>query len=224
MIFIQHTYTWKTGSDTSFINLFSLGEVKEQLTDQQIEHFRFYADGMLMVKALRFLRGKTVERTSFDDTSIAPLVFQKAVEEKLSVGLIGGGNATAAKIRDVLKAKYSELNIRLVSPGYFETSNQREKVITEAQGIDIIVIAMGGGRQERMLLELRDKGWQGTGFTCGGYFDQLVDADGEDYYPDFYDRHNLRWLYRLKKEPRRLLARYFVQYPVRCFKYIKFVG
>ncbi|MGJ8514199.1 WecB/TagA/CpsF family glycosyltransferase [Carnimonas bestiolae] len=224
MIFIRRAYTWETGSDTSFINLFSLGEVKEQLSDRQIEHFRFYADGILMVKALKILKRKSVERVSFDDTSIAPLVFQKAVDEALSVALIGGDKATAAKISNVLKTKYPGLNISLVSPGYFETTEQREKVIAAAQGIDVIVVAMGGGRQERMLLELRDKGWRGTGFTCGGYFDQLVDAGGKDYYPEFYDRHNLRWLYRLRKEPGRLLTRYFVQYPVRAFKYIKHVN
>jgi N-acetylglucosaminyldiphosphoundecaprenol N-acetyl-beta-D-mannosaminyltransferase len=70
---------------------------------------------------------------------------------------------------------------------------------------------MGASIQERFLLRLVATGWSGFGFTCGGYLDQLV--DGMHYYPRWVDAANLRWAYRLIREPRRLSRRYGMEYP-----------
>ena len=78
---------------------------------------------------------------------------------------------------------------------------------------------MGAPRQERFLLNLRESGWRGAGFTCGGFFDQ-VSGNG-DYYPAWIDRLNLRFLYRLVREPRRLWRRYLVDYQVFLRLYMK---
>jgi N-acetylglucosaminyldiphosphoundecaprenol N-acetyl-beta-D-mannosaminyltransferase len=69
---------------------------------------------------------------------------------------------------------------------------------------------MGIGRQEQFLLHAASSGWTGWGFTCGGYLDQL--AGGIDYYPRWVDQANLRFLYRLYREPRRLWRRYCLEY------------
>ena len=78
---------------------------------------------------------------------------------------------------------------------------------------DIIICGMGAPRQEELLLKLKEvRAWKGLGFTCGGYLDQL--QQGLHYYPAAVDKLDLRWLYRLVKEPRRLLRRYILEYQV----------
>ena len=59
-------------------------------------------------------------------------------------------------------------------------------------------------------MKLRAQGFSGLGFTCGGFLDQL--AESQHYYPAWIDKADLRWLYRLCKEPRRLLRRYTLDY------------
>jgi N-acetylglucosaminyldiphosphoundecaprenol N-acetyl-beta-D-mannosaminyltransferase len=70
---------------------------------------------------------------------------------------------------------------------------------------------MGAGVQEQFLLDLVAQGWSGMGFTCGGYLDQL--GNGLRYYPQWIDDANLRWAWRLVREPRRLGPRYLIDYP-----------
>ena len=76
---------------------------------------------------------------------------------------------------------------------------------------DIVICGMGSGLQEAVLLKLRERGWRGWGFTCGGYLDQLQTE--LSYYPRWVDRTNLRWAYRLAREPDRLWRRYLIDYP-----------
>ena len=61
-----------------------------------------------------------------------------------------------------------------------------------------------------VLLALVEAGWRGCGFTCGGYLDQL--GGGMRYYPAWVDRANLRFAYRLLREPRRLWRHYLIDY------------
>jgi N-acetylglucosaminyldiphosphoundecaprenol N-acetyl-beta-D-mannosaminyltransferase len=78
---------------------------------------------------------------------------------------------------------------------------------------------MGAPLQERFLSQLAANGWTGIGLTCGGFLDQVV--QGSDYYPGWVDRLNIRFLYRLGKEPRRLWRRYLVDYQVFMRLYLK---
>ncbi|MGE3623585.1 MAG: WecB/TagA/CpsF family glycosyltransferase, partial [Bdellovibrionales bacterium] len=53
-------------------------------------------------------------------------------------------------------------------------------------------------------------GYGGLAITCGGFFDQYL--EGDKYYPDWVDTWNLRFAWRLYKEPRRLWKRYLIDY------------
>ena len=64
---------------------------------------------------------------------------------------------------------------------------------------DFLIVGMGVLMQERFLLKVRDSGYQGIGFTCGGFIHQTA-KDEIDYYPGWVDRMNLRFLYRMYKE------------------------
>ncbi len=135
------------------------------------------------------------------------------------VALVGGTEENIRQAAQLLVNKYPSLELGYVRSGFFSSDEERQQSLVQAASADIVIVGMGAGKQERLLLDLRAAGWQGTGFTCGGYLDQFVQAKGQDYYPAWVDRLNLRWLYRMMKEPNRLLKRYLKDYPRFLIKY-----
>lgn len=219
MIILERDFHLEEGVDYSFINPFSLGVVVQNLNDQECERIRFYADGIAVVAYARLFKNKKIVRISFDDTSIAPIVFQHAVQHGRTVSLVGSTEENIRQATQLLEEKYPHLSVVFVHSGYFDSPEERQQCLERAALSDILVVGMGAGKQERMLLDLRETGWSGTGFTCGGYLDQFVHAKGRDYYPAWVDKLNLRWLYRMVKEPNRLLKRYLKDYPRFLVKY-----
>ncbi|MNL72304.1 UDP-Gal:alpha-D-GlcNAc-diphosphoundecaprenol beta-1,4-galactosyltransferase [compost metagenome] len=73
--------------------------------------------------------------------------------------------------------------------------------------------------QEAFMLALKKSEWSGLAVACGGYLDQL--SGGLQYYPKWIDRLNLRFLYRLAREPHRLWRRYILEYRVFLLRLIK---
>ncbi|MCE2613632.1 WecB/TagA/CpsF family glycosyltransferase [Flavobacteriaceae bacterium D16] len=172
---------------------------------------RIYLDGIILVKALRAI-GVRAERRSFDMTSIAPEIFQLCVKEKKNIYFIGSDSKSIEKFIQVIKSNYPDLNILGWRSGYFQTPEEREATQETIAKLnpDFLVVGMGTPLQEVFLKEVRAAGWQGTGFTCGGFIHQT--AAGLHYYPKWSNKLNLRWLYRIWDEPK-LLNRYLLQYP-----------
>lgn len=196
----------------SFLTLLQSGEF-----DRVSREFKVYVDGILLVWISHFLLGKRVERISFDDTSIAPLVFDAARKNGHVVGVVGSRPEVIEMAARIIREKYG-LSEVVFHHGYF-SEGQLEVVASQFMRCDVIVCSMGTPRQEQTLIYLKDVGWQGAGYTCGGFFDQLVSAGGGSYYPVFIDRLNLRWAYRLCREPCRLWRRYVFDYPVGAFAF-----
>jgi N-acetylglucosaminyldiphosphoundecaprenol N-acetyl-beta-D-mannosaminyltransferase len=174
-------------------------------------------DGWAMSAAIRLVHGISASRISFDATSLAPYVLTIAERRGASVALIGGvpGCADRAALR--LREAHPKIRIVRCFDGYGDT---KQKVVELAKlQPDIVLCGMGASAQEMLLLDLAEQGWNGCGFTCGGYFDQL--SHGYEYYPKWIDAHNLRWAYRLAKEPRRLWRRYLLNYPVFVGRFLR---
>jgi len=167
-------------------------------------------DGIGMCWAIRLLHRLPAARVSFDTTSLAPLVFQRARRDGLTVALVGGRPGVAERSAQQLREAFPGLDIAAVFDGYGGHSRKIREL--KALSPSVTICGMGAGAQERFLLGLAESGWSGLGFTCGGYLDQL--AGGFRYYPGWVDAANLRWAYRLAREPRRLAKRYGVDYPV----------
>jgi exopolysaccharide biosynthesis WecB/TagA/CpsF family protein len=166
-------------------------------------------DGAGMGAAMRWLHGRPATRVSFDTTSLAPEVLGLAETHGYTVALVGGvpGRAEGAGRR--FREIFPQLQLVGAFDGYSPVDEQ-VRAITDLNP-DIVICGMSPGRQEGLLLALARAEWKGCGFTCGGYFDQL--EAGFDYYPRWIDRSNLRWAYRLAKEPSRLWRRYLYTYP-----------
>lgn len=64
---------------------------------------------------------------------------------------------------------------------------------------DFLIVGMGALMQEKFLLKVKKMGYQGIGFTCGGFVHQTA-MNRMHYYPDWVDKMNLRFVYRMYKE------------------------
>lgn len=171
------------------------------------------ADGIGVAKALQWLNGMSVERQSFDATSLFHPVLRQLNCMKKSVCLVGGHPGIAERALQRMKQAYPDVDFLGAQDGYRAFDETIDWVLT--RNPDVVLVGMGAPIQESFLLRLKQAGFLGVGFTCGGFLDQY--ALDPKYYPGIVDRLELRWLYRMIKEPRRLSRRYLVQYQTFVF-------
>lgn len=170
-----------------------------------------FSDGILLAMFLSKMTEIEVQRLSFDGNSLAPLVFSDFEKEGSKVAFVGGVEGVATKAAKKITEKYS-LDIIYTHSGFFLNNNfddEIDKII--AMNVKLIVVGMGAPHQECFSIRAKELGFKGVVFTCGGYLDQIIDS-GEVYYPYWINRLNLRALYRIFKEPRRLVPRYTIDY------------
>jgi UDP-N-acetyl-D-mannosaminuronic acid transferase (WecB/TagA/CpsF family) len=70
---------------------------------------------------------------------------------------------------------------------------------------DLVLVGLGAGLQEKVLIEAAEGMSRGYALTCGGFLDQVLQSG---YYPSWAYPLRLNWLVRLAREPRRLWRRY----------------
>lgn len=161
-----------------------------------------FADGGLLVKAIKILYGTSVERRSFDMTSMAPLLFEYASSHHQNVAIVATKQEPLEKAIQTLRQKYPKLNISYYRNGYFADEKEMEDEARKLAEMnpDFLIVGMGIIIQERFLLKVKQAGFQGIGFTCGGFIHQTAENKA-DYYPQWINDYGLRFLYRMYKEP-----------------------
>lgn len=201
------------GKDISFLNPVSLDKL-ETITHEKIY---FHSDGFLLTLILNKIYGQNIKRVSFDFTSIATEVFETINIEKDSLIIVGAKEDELSNFARKLKEKYPGMNILKTYDGYFDDANVViEQILNLAPSY--VVVGLGAGKQEWFQKKLREEGYSGTTFSCGGFIRQESDST-ENYYPDLIDKLNLRFLYRMIKEPH-TISRYLIKYPINILKFI----
>lgn len=160
-----------------------------------------FADGSILVAAIKLVYGKDVTRRSFDMTSLAPELLSYAEANNRSVYIVASQQEQVEKAVGIFKERYPELMVAGYRNGYFASEKEQDE---EARHIievnpDFLIVGMGALMQERFLLKVKDSGYRGIGFTCGGFIHQTA-KDEIDYYPAWADKLNLRFVYRMYKE------------------------
>ena len=160
-----------------------------------------YADGSLLVEAVCRLYKARIVRRSFDMTSMAPLVFEYADKNRSSVYIVASRETHVLKSVEILRLKYPHVNFVGSRSGYFTS---RQEMEDEAKHIalvnpDFVIIGMGSVLQEDFLYKIKENGFTGIGFTCGGFIHQTA-IGGIDYYPAWVNKMNIRYLYRMYRE------------------------
>lgn len=185
-----------------------------------------FADGSILVTAIKIVYGRSVKRRSFDMTSMAPLLFNYAQDKGNSVYIIASQQEQVKKTVEILMERYPRLNIIGFRNGYFKDEDEKKEEIRHVVNMnpDFLVVGMGVLMQEEFILKIKNSGYKGIGFTCGGFVHQMA-SNGLDYYPKWLDRANMRFLFRMWNEPHTRM-RYLVAgvvFPIR-FLQEKFFG
>jgi N-acetylglucosaminyldiphosphoundecaprenol N-acetyl-beta-D-mannosaminyltransferase len=160
-----------------------------------------FADGSLLVKGIRLLYKKTVRRRSFDMTSLAPELFEYATKHKKTIAIVASKEEEVAQAVEIIKSLYPTISIIYWRNGYFSSEAEMESEAIHIISVnpDYLIVGMGIILQEKMLMHMKNRGYKGIAFTCGGFIHQL--SRGRSYYPAWADRNNLRFVYRMYKEP-----------------------
>lgn len=161
-----------------------------------------FADGGLLVKAIKLVYCKQVTRRSFDMTSMAPELFAYAAEHGKTIYIVASKQEQVEKAVEIFRERFPNVKFAGHRNGYFANENEMEQ---EAKHIaelnpDFLIVGMGALMQEKFLLKVKHAGYQGIGFTCGGFIHQ-TSRNEIDYYPSWVDKTNLRFVYRMWKEP-----------------------
>lgn len=161
-----------------------------------------FADGGLLVKAIKMVYGKQVTRRSFDMTSMAPELFSYAEENGKTIYIVASKQEQVEKAMEIFRERYPKVKFAGYRNGYFASESEMD---VEAKYIaklnpDFLIVGMGALIQEKFLLKVKNAGYQGVGFTCGGFIHQ-TSKNEIDYYPAWVDKTNLRFAYRMWKEP-----------------------
>jgi N-acetylglucosaminyldiphosphoundecaprenol N-acetyl-beta-D-mannosaminyltransferase len=200
-----------TKGDFTFLNFASVGELFKKKYSS--DDFYFMCDGIAMVIFIALIKFRLVNRNSFDFTSVANDVFELCNEEKLKLAVVGGSKAEVDIFKEKIESKYSQISIVFVSDGYFK-ENESLSVVENiiCLDADFVIVGLGAGKQETFMSCLRLHGFRGTSFSCGGFISQTAMSEGLDYYPKLFNKLNLRFLYRMYREPH-TIKRYAFDYP-----------
>lgn len=186
-----------------------------------------FVDGSLMAAAVRLCYGTQITRRSPDMVGFLPQLFDYADSHHKTICVVGSTQEQMEKAVEKFSTKYKNIVWGHCRNGFFADEYEMEdyaKLIAREQP-DFLICGLGSILQERFLLLCKNAGYQGVGFSCGGFIRQIAEHNQENYYPGWINRMNLRFLYRMFKEPhtrKRYLKAGFV-FPVR-FIWERFFG
>lgn len=171
-----------------------------------------YIDGKWLCIFLKLFKLADADRVSFDNTSLAPFVFEECEKNSFLVSVVGCDAECLEGFVSYLKKKYPNINLGYCHHGYFDSVDEEKEIIKSiiSSGSDVVIAGMGSDKQENFLINLKNNNWRGLAYTCGGFIHQTV-SKGHCYYPNWIDKYNLRFIYRIYDEPK-LIKRYTVDY------------
>lgn len=162
-----------------------------------------YPDGQGVVTELRRRGVADVERMA--TTDIIHGVAELAARSGWRVGLFGAAAGVADRAARTLLGEQPHLQISQVWDGY----GHGPSVLDLRQlRLDLLLVALGAGRQERWAFDVAVPAGVPAILTCGGLFDFL--AGDSPRAPLWMQRASLEWAFRVGLEPRRLLLRYLL--------------
>lgn len=180
-----------------------------------------FSDGVLLTNTIKGLYGMEVSRNSFDMTSIAPKLFDDAIKNGKSIYIVASKENEVRKAISILNDNYPELKIIGFRNGYFKDDADMDDAISKIieMSPDYLIVGMGIVKQETFLLRAKNSGFKGIGFSCGGFIHQ-TSKNLINYYPNWVDKHDFRFLYRMLKEPhtRKRYFRASFVFPLVSFK------
>lgn len=156
-------------------------------------------DGISIVKTASYFGIDLKERITGVD--LCSYLLKLADENKYSLYLFGSTSDVIEKLVNVIKEKYSNINILGYSNGYEKDKDAIMKKIVKLNP-DICLVALGIPYQEKLINKYIETAKKGIYVGVGGSFDVL--SGTKKRAPKIFIKLNLEWLYRLICEPKRL--------------------
>ena len=169
------------------------------------------ADGMPVIWASRIQGTPLPERVAGSD--LISSLSAAAARHGRSVYLLGGEPGTAERAADILREGSANLRVAgtFCPPVGFESDlEQMDRIERRLRGAqpDIVYVALGSPKQERLISRLRNRlpktWWMGVGISFSFLCGDVRRA------PQWMQRLGLEWVHRLIQEPRRLANRYLL--------------
>ena len=169
------------------------------------------ADGMPLLWAARLQRTPLPERVA--GSNLIWSVSAAAAAHGRSLYLLGGDEGAAEGAAKELTRRYPTLRIAgLHRPplGFERDDGEMQRIVDELERTrpDIVLVALGSPKQERLIDALRGRfpriWWLGIGISFSFVAGMVKRA------PPWVQRLGLEWVHRLAQEPRRLFRRYLI--------------
>jgi N-acetylglucosaminyldiphosphoundecaprenol N-acetyl-beta-D-mannosaminyltransferase len=136
-------------------------------------------------------------------------IFKVSAEKGYRHYFYGSTEETLAKLRQTLESDYPRLQIAgMYSPPFKPMTDEEDKAIIEQideAKADFVWVGLGAPKQERWMANHQGK-INGFMVGVGAGFDYF--AGNIDRAPEWMQKNNLEWLFRLMQDPKRLFKRY----------------
>ena len=159
------------------------------------EEFDFItSDGSYPLKINKWVGKPKSIRLSFDMSSMAPVVFNDAIIHGEGIYILGAKPEEIEKSIVTIQSYFPELKIVGHHHGYIKDS--KDEVVRQIveSGAKICVIGMGAPLQDEMAVRLKNAGFIGSVYTCGGFIHQTTEKILS--FPEWSNKLNIRFIYR----------------------------
>ena len=207
-------FMFNQSSTNIFLNNYSYQVMLDRNFDFNLFD-NIFCDGSLFAKLCSIKSRQKINRISFDQTSAALDWIEFALRNEMLVITIGGTKEESKIFKDFLCSKFAEKSNNIHSLAGFNLDLNNLNIFKENNCL--YVIGMGTPLQEEVLKEIAKNRIaskkKNIFFTCGGFISQTANSTmkNNNFYPKYIDSLNLRWLWRMIKQPftiRRILFTY----------------
>jgi len=171
-------------------------------------------DGIGMVAAVRFLKGKTIRKIAGAD--LQAYLLKVLHESKGSCFYLGSSETTLEKIRARINKEYPGIRAGTYSPPYKPVfSDEDNRLMIEAVNKfrpDVLFVGMTAPKQEKWAYMHKELVDAKVICSIGAAFDfyaGVIERPGT-----FWRKAGMEWLVRLIKEPKRMSKRYLYYGPI----------
>ncbi|MBP3463607.1 MAG: WecB/TagA/CpsF family glycosyltransferase [Clostridia bacterium] len=156
-------------------------------------------DGIGIIKGAKML--EYPQKETITGVGLVESLFEVCNENKKSVFLFGAKPEVVSKLNEVIKQKYTNINVVGFENGYVKDKQEVFERIQECNP-DLILVALGIPNQELLIDKNFEKFNKGIFIGVGGSFDVL--SGMKKRAPKIFIKLHLEWLYRITTEPKRI--------------------
>jgi len=165
-------------------------------------------DGWPIAVAAKNASRNKVQRVTGSD--LFPKLFAELTKD-IRIGIIGG--SSEIKIREVLEAKYPNINIQIIDTSQWSNSIydvRRLRELVQHNAVSIVLLCLGHPKQELLAKELKNYDWAGSRpdwiMCIGATIDFLI--GDQKRAPRIFQVIGLEWFFRLITNPKKFSSRY----------------